>query len=195
MSLTDMRFINGRVESLISSPINIDEEIFFGENKMKQAGFYIIKDSFFKTMHEPYLKGNKSENRPHYYCFEDSTKGIYWVIPMSSRINKYKQIIRQKLAQGKPCDILHIAKLDNNKDSVFLIQDMFPITDKYIEREYTVNGIPLRITSEDLENEIDQKARKILSLLKSRIKFMPTQPDVLKIYNKLLRELKTSIRN
>ena len=157
---------------------------------MIQAGFYIIKDSFFKTMNEPYLKGNKSENRPHYYCFEDSTKGIYWVIPMSSRINKYKQIIRQRLAQGKPCDILHIATLDNNKESVFLIQDMFPITDKYIEREYTVNGIPLRITSEDLEKEIDQKARKILSLLKTRIKFMPTQPDVLKIYNKLLRELK-----
>ena len=26
---------------------------------MKKTGFYIIKDSFFEDMDEPYLKGNK----------------------------------------------------------------------------------------------------------------------------------------
>jgi len=29
-----------------------------GEVYMKRTGFYIIKDSFFKDMNEPYLKGN-----------------------------------------------------------------------------------------------------------------------------------------
>ena len=36
---------------------------------MKITRFYIIKDSFFEDMDEPYLKGNKEGNRPHYYCF------------------------------------------------------------------------------------------------------------------------------
>ena len=56
---------------------------------MKKTGFYIIKDQFFEDMADPYLKGNKAENRPHYYCFEDTKEGIYWMIPLSSQIDKY----------------------------------------------------------------------------------------------------------
>ena len=63
---------------------------------MKKTGFYIIKDSFFVDMNEPYLKGNKEGNRPHYYCFEDSVFGLYWMIPLSSRIDKYKKIVENK---------------------------------------------------------------------------------------------------
>lgn len=107
---------------------------------MKKTGFYIIKDSFFDDMDEPYLKGNKKGNRPHYYCFEDSASGLYWMIPLSSRIDKYKKIVENKKKAGKPCDIIHIVKLDDDRESAFLLQDMFPITDAYVEREYTIAG-------------------------------------------------------
>ena len=80
---------------------------------MKKTGFYIIKDKFFEDMPDPYLKGNKAGNRPHYYCFEDTNTGIYWMIPLSSRIDKYKKIVENKEKAGKPCDIIHIVKLDN----------------------------------------------------------------------------------
>ncbi len=133
------------------------------------------------------MKGNKEGNRPHYYCFEDSKTGVYWIIPMSSRIEKYEKIIKFKEKQGKSCDILHIAKLDNGKKSVFLIQDMFPVVDKYVEREYTIAGNHLKITSEHLAMEIDKKARKVLTLLKKGVKFMPTQPDVMEIYKSLTK--------
>lgn len=103
---------------------------------MKKTGFYIIKDSFFDDMNEPYLKGNKKGNRPHYYCFEDAASGLYWMIPLSSRIDKYKKIVENKKKAGKPCDIIHIVKLDDDRESAFLIQDMFPITESYVEREY-----------------------------------------------------------
>ena len=86
---------------------------------MKKTGFYIIKDSFFEDMDEPYLKGNKEGNRPHYYCFEDSVSGLYWMIPLSSRIDKYKKIVENKKKAGKPCDIIHIVKLDDDRESVF----------------------------------------------------------------------------
>ncbi len=138
---------------------------------MKKTGFYIIKDKFFDDMSDPYLKGNKAGNRPHYYCFEDSSTGIYWMIPLSSRIDKYRRIMEKKEKAGKPCDILHIVKLDDNRESAFLIQDMFPITEEYIEREYTIAGNHLMLTSEHTVREIGQKARKVMGMLKRGIKF------------------------
>lgn len=152
---------------------------------MKKTGFYIIKDKFFEDMPAPYLKGNKAGNRPHYYCFEDTNTGIYWMIPLSSRIDKYKGIVEKKAKAGKPCDIIHIVKLDDSRESAFLIQDMFPITEEYIEREYTIGGNHLMLTSEHTANEIEQKARKVMGMLKRGVKFTLTQPDVMAILKKL----------
>lgn len=99
---------------------------------MKASGLYVLKEQFFIEMADPYLKRNKDENRPHYYCFKD--KEMYWMIPLSSRTKKYQHIMTKQREKQKPCDILHIAKLDNDRDSVFLIQDMFPVTEQYVLR-------------------------------------------------------------
>mgnify|MGYP007033166614 FL=1 len=152
---------------------------------MRKTGFYIIKDIFFEDAPDPYLKRNKAGNRPHYYCFEDTSTGIYWMIPLSSRTDKYKRIMEKKEKARKPCDILHIVKLDDGRESAFLIQDMFPITEEYIEREYTIGGNHLMLTSEHTAKEIEQKARKVIGMLKRGIKFTPTQPDVMAILENL----------
>lgn len=155
---------------------------------MQEHSFYIIKDEFFSEMNDPYLKGNKSANRPHYYCFKEE-ENIYWMIPLSSRIDKYKAIIAKQEAKGRRCNILHITKLDNGRESAFLIQDIFPITDKYIARAYTIANQPLILTSEKTAGEIDKKARKVIKLIKHGVKFTPTQPDVLRILEKLKQSL------
>ena len=134
---------------------------------MKKTGFYILKDSFF----------------------EDMNMGIYWVIPLSSRIDKYKRIMEKKEKAGKPCDILHVVKLDDSHESAFLIQDMFPVIDEYIEREYTIAGNHLMLTSEHTARTIEQKARKVMGMLKRGIKFTPTQPDVMGILKKLQQRI------
>lgn len=152
---------------------------------MVERGFYIIKDKFFENMNDPYLKGNKEANRPHYYCYKEEETGLYWMIPLSSRIDKYKKIISQRLIWGKSCDILHIMKLDNGKESVFLIQDMFPITEQYIERMYTISGNHLMVTSEHSALEIEKKAKKVVNMLKRGVKFTPTQPNINRIIEKL----------
>lgn len=184
LPLTDMRYINGWVESIVLR--RKARDFFHNEDRqMKKTGFYIIKDRFFEDMPDPYLKGNKAGNRPHYYCLEDTSTGIYWMIPLSSRIDKYRRIMEKKEKAGKPCDILHIVKLDDSRESAFLIQDMFPITEEYIEREYTISGNHLMLTSEHTAREIEQKARKVMGMLKRGIKFTPTQPDVMAILEKL----------
>lgn len=151
---------------------------------MIKSGFYLIKDKFFEDMNEPYLKGNKKENRPHYYCFEDA-KGIFWMIPLSSKVDKYKKIMLKKETAKKRCDILHIMKLVDSRESAFLIQDIFPITEEYIEREYTIAGIPFVLQSEYNKKIIERKAKNVIKLLMQGIKFTPTQPNVLAILEKL----------
>lgn len=91
---------------------------------------------------------------------KDLSNGIYWMIPLSSRIDKYRRIMEKKEEVGKPCDILCIVRLDNSRESAFLIQDMFPVTEEYIERKYTIAGNQLMLTSEHTAREIEQKARK-----------------------------------
>lgn len=83
--------------------------------------------------------------------------------------------------------------MDDNRQSVFLIQDMFPITERYIEREYTIAGNHLRLTSEHMAKEIEQKARKVMGMLKRGIKFTPTQPNVMTILDKLKNRVEKQV--
>ena len=62
---------------------------------------------------------------------------------------------------------------------------MFPILEEYIEREYTIAGNHLMLTSEHTAKEIELKARKVMGMLKHGVKFTPTQPDVIAILEKL----------
>lgn len=134
---------------------------------MEKHAFYIIKDEFFVRFNDPFLKGNKEENRPHYYCFQDNTEGIYWVIPMSSRVEKYKKIIVKKKEQNKSCDILHICRLSSGIENVFLIQDMFPVTENYILRPYTIGENILTLTKDKDVKIVEKKALRIKNHTKS----------------------------
>lgn len=156
---------------------------------MEQFGFYVIKDEFFEKFNDPYLKGNKDQNRPHYYCFKDEADGLYWIIPMSSRVEKYKAVIAHKKEMHKPCDLLYVCKLSNDKENAFLVQDMFPITEKYILRPYTFAGNPLKLINETDRQIIESKAIRILNLIERKVPFNKFQPDVLKIKETLLEEL------
>ena len=59
---------------------------------------------------------------------------------------------------------------------------MFPITEEYMEREYTIAGNHLMLTSEHTAKVIEQK---VLGLLKRGGKCMSIQSDVLSILERL----------
>ena len=44
--------------------------------------------------------------------FEDTNTEIYWMIPLTLRVDKYRRIMEKKEKASKPCDIIHIVKLD-----------------------------------------------------------------------------------
>ena len=153
---------------------------------MKKRGIYKIRDEFFSDFPDPYLKTNKNENRPCYYCLMEQSTGLLWMIPLSKQIDKYKAIIKNKLKNKKPCDILHVAKLDDGRESAFLIQDMFPTIESYIAGEYTINGTILAVTSDALASVLERKAKTVLLLIRKGVRFLNTQPNVLSIEKDLL---------
>jgi len=156
---------------------------------MRERGFYIILDQFFTDYPDPYLKGNESENRPHYYALYDAKTSLFWMVPMSSRIKKFQDIIDKRVNAGKPCDTLHICKLDTGEQGAFLMQDMFPIIDSYISHDYTICGSHLRLTSDGEAAIIKQKAQRTLNMIRRGVRFTPTQPDVLAIEASLVAKV------
>ena len=103
-----------------------------------------------------------------------------WFVPMSSKVEKYKKIIQNKMKKYKKCDTIVIGNY-RGREHAFLIQNMFPITEKYIE------GKALKVPSET-RRDIERKVEKVLLLKEKGINLI--FPNVDKITEKLLKELK-----
>lgn len=151
---------------------------------------YHLKDSFFDLAADDNLMKNKEDGhyRPHYFCVADpKTEGIFWAIPQSTKVEKFKRIMQSKIEKSKAhrCDTIVIGNF-GGKENAFLIQNMFPITEKYIDHEHLIEGLSVKV-HDDLCTEINTKALRVLNLHKSgyRILF----PDVNKIYKLMADEL------
>lgn len=156
---------------------------------MKLHGFYLLKNEFFDLIRDPYLKSNKNGKRPFYYCLKDFDENeLYWMIPLSSKIDKYKLIMKNRSDKHRPNDGIYICKLPSGVESVFLIQDMFPVTKKYVDREYTINGRHLIFPYDDDIKEINKRVNTIKILIKKDIKITPTSPDVKRIIDILKQQ-------
>lgn len=71
------------------------------------GSLYFISDAFFQRVQDPYLKINyENTKRPHYFAFHDSSTGLYWLVPCSSKVEKFEQII-QKKAESAQTDGYH----------------------------------------------------------------------------------------
>ena len=159
--------------------------------KLENGKFYFIKDNYFKIVNDKSLLLNKDNGnkRPCYYCIsDDNNKGIYWLIPISSKVDKYKKIYKYKLYKYGKVDTLVFGKVNNNLKA-FLIQNMFPITEKYIAEKYVRNNTDVEITY-TLKKEIDIKAKFILSLAERGKNVLFT--DIIRIKKILLDEIKNN---
>lgn len=154
--------------------------------------FYFIKDSFFDVIDDPELMKNKENGnkRPCYYCFKSKeSSNIIWFIPVSTKIDKYQNIYEKKLKKqiklGKTpsIDTIVFGNVANTY-SVFLIQNMFPVTEEYVESQYIKNKVAIKLSNK-LQTEIIGKATKVLNLYNHGMKNI-VFPDIDKILEKLL---------
>ena len=156
---------------------------------IKQGCLYFITDDFFVTVNDPYLKINYEQaQRPHYFAIKEPATSLYWLVPCSSRVDKYKSIIQMRREQNKSTYGLKIIKIQGNKNAL-LFQDMFPIIEKYIQAPYIRGGQVVRISDPKVINDLESNAKTVISLLRGGTRFTPTQPDVLRIEQIMLAEL------
>lgn len=115
--------------------------------KVEQGYSYHIKDSFFEYIGDSFLMSNKDYKnyRPHYYAINDPKyANILWMIPISSRIEKYKKIIESKINKNGKCNTIVIGRF-GGRESAFLIQNAFPIKEKYLDHIHTIEGNAIKV--------------------------------------------------
>lgn len=156
--------------------------------KLITGNMYFVKDSFFELINDPYLMMNHpSTKRPHYYAFKDRHTDLYWLIPCSSKIEKYERILAQRKKYGRPTDTIKIVKIWGKK-SALLLQDMFPISEKYIYGPYIRKGKIVGVTDDKVMQEIETAANHVVNMIRAGIRFCPYQPNVMRIEKILLEE-------
>ena len=152
-----------------------------------QTGYiYHIKDEFFNKINDKGLMINHENGRarPTYFTIKD--KNILWFIPLSSKISKYKPIIDKKIKKYGSCKSIMIGKIANN-DSVILLQNAFPILEKYIDHPHMINGKPLKVI-DTLKYEILNNFKYLMALKSQGTNLFFT--DIDKIKEKMLDEIK-----
>lgn len=149
---------------------------------------YHLKDEFFALVNDDKLMANKENGnyRPHFFFIADpDVNGIFWAIPQSSRVEKYRRIVDDKLSKYGKCNTIVIGNV-SGRESAFLIQNMFPLTEKYVDHEHTIAGLPAFVHAK-LAEELRKNAEEVLTLHRKgkRIVF----PDIDRIYDTMKTEL------
>lgn len=97
--------------------------------KIKTGYLYHIKDEYFDIVNDENLMTNheKGKKRPTYFTIKD--KDILWFIPISSKVDKYRNIINKKIQKYGFCNTILIEKIFE-EDSAILLQNAFPTLEK-----------------------------------------------------------------
>ena len=125
--------------------------------ELKEGYVYHIKNTYFELVKDDKLMKNHEgdSTRPNYFCVKMENDNILWFIPMSSKVEKYEEIIKDKMQKYKKCDTIVIGNY-RGRDNAFLIQNMFPIINKYIDHIDTVQGKALQVPSETRKLILDK---------------------------------------
>lgn len=123
-------------------------------------------------------------SRPCFFAFQDPSNGLYWMIPISSRVEKYRRYYERNIKKYHKCDTIVFGEV-LGCERAFLIQNMCPVNNIYIEAIYLDRRTnkPVMVAG-NLEKEIVKKAKRILSLQRQGKQLI--FPDVLSIEKQIL---------
>ena len=162
---------------------------------MNVGGFYFLIEKYFVDFPDPKLMRNREvidgivHNRPCFYAFQESNSEIYWMIPFSSKLEKYKEVYRKNMVKYGRCDTIVFGEVLGG-EKAFLIQNMCPAILEYIGNEYVDRESKSGFVEipPPLQNELIQKGKSVLILVR-RGKTL-VFPDILKIEKELKSKFK-----
>ena len=143
--------------------------------QVQQGYSYHIRDEFFDLVKDKYLMSNKEGGnyRPHFYAVQDKKNvDLYWMIPISSQAEKYKGIIEKKKKKYGKCNTIIIGKFAGKKNA-FLIQNTFPIIEKYLDHVHTIQGQPITVHKE-LNKILTKSLQDVLAMYDSGVNLVFT---------------------
>ncbi len=145
-----------------------------------QTGYlYHIKDEFFDIVNDKNLMTNheRGKKRPTYFTIKEGD--ILWFIPLSSKVDKYKKIVDNKMKKFGRCDTILIREILGEK-SVILLQNAFPTLEKYIDHIHlTSDGKPAKVV-ESIKEEILYYFEYLMKLKTRGINLFFTDIDSIK---------------
>lgn len=137
---------------------------------MTKGKFYFLSDEYCEKFSKHGVMANKEttsdglHRRPCFYAIQDiNNESIYWMIPISSQIEKYRSLLEEKLKRYRIYDGLEFGYVQG-REAAFLLQNICPVTEKYIVEKYIDEhtGKDVSIPN-DLMRKIDAKAKKIMN--------------------------------
>lgn len=160
----------------------------------KEGYVYHINDDYFAKVQDDKLMQNKENGtyRPTFLCLEDrNNPGLLWVVPMSTRVEKYQAIRDKQIEKRRECLSIVIGEYDG-RQAAFLLQNMFPITEKYLDHIHTRNGNPVPV-KHSIAQEVRTNMQKLRQLIYrgKQVVF----PDVRRLEKLMLEELQEAKRS
>jgi hypothetical protein len=137
--------------------------------------------------------GNVMHRRPCFFVFPDCRdEGIFWLVPISSQYEKFKALYDKKIARYGRCKTIRFGDVLGVR-AAFLIQNMCPITMKYISEIYIdKKGNPVRIDNRT-ERDVIVNAREVLARTERGVNLI--FPDIQTIRAALIKEIALEKRN
>ncbi|MDR1616861.1 MAG: hypothetical protein LBR98_07615 [Syntrophomonadaceae bacterium] len=159
------------------------------ENEVKPGYVYHIKDIYFNIAKDDRLMRNYENGsyRPAYFCIKDEKTSLLWVIPMSSRVEKYEMYIQKDINRYGECLKIVTGKYAGI-NAVFLLQNMFPILPKYIDHIHLIKNNPVPVDTR-LQTIIARNFRELLRLHRKGVKIV--FPDITRLEKLMLDKLST----
>ena len=144
---------------------------------IKEGYVYHIKDEYFELVKDKTLMRNYEGGRarPTYFCVRNEGTNILWFIPMSSKVEKYKLIREEKIRKYGRCDTILIKKF-LGKESVFLVQNMFPTIERFVDHIHVINGVEAKVINK-ISKEIEVIFNKVMRLIEIGKKVVFTDID------------------
>nr|DAJ60352.1 MAG TPA: hypothetical protein [Caudoviricetes sp.]DAZ74995.1 MAG TPA: hypothetical protein [Caudoviricetes sp.] len=180
------------------------ESYYYGSfllgEQMTENGLYVVKRDILNVITS--LGGdcdiNSGDKRPVFCCVKDNKiEGLYWAIPTSdishrnkAQIEYYNMCMQCDDKDLRSC-YYHIVQ--SNRTALYKISSCYPITNKYIDHEYTVNKIHVVIQKKKDIFEINRKFRRIISMENRKPNYF--RQHITDVKNYLIRELEIEKQN
>ena len=135
---------------------------------MLRAQLYFLSNEYYQSFSDDKLMQNKDtidgvpHSRPCFFAFPDAqVPKIYWIVPISSKCEKYKRIEQDKIKKYGQCNTIRFGTV-LGRNTAFLIQNMCPATENYLTPYIDKNKQPIRIDGR-VAADVEKNARNVLA--------------------------------